>query len=81
MKGKRARLHATCVIHLENKYYFFCKQLGLCPSTNFAMSRKEEGILDGIGKVGSILAPALFVLNLPVALARVPGKIAIRQRL
>jgi hypothetical protein len=35
----------------------------------------------GIGKVGSILAPALFVLNLPVALARVPEKIAIRQRL
>ncbi len=29
----------------------------------------------GIGKVGSILAPALFVLNLPVALARVPGNI------
>ncbi len=28
----------------------------------------------GIGKVGSILAPTLFVLNLPVALARVPGK-------
>jgi hypothetical protein len=30
----------------------------------------------GIGKVGRILAPTLFVLNLPVALARVPGKIA-----
>ncbi len=29
----------------------------------------------GIGKVGSILAPTLFVLNLPVALARAPGKI------
>jgi hypothetical protein len=28
-----------------------------------------------IGKVGSMLAPALFVLNLPVALARAPGKI------
>ncbi len=26
--------------------------------------------------MGGILAPALFVLNLPVALARVPGKIA-----
>jgi hypothetical protein len=30
----------------------------------------------GIGKAGSILAPALYVLNLPVALARAPGKIA-----
>jgi hypothetical protein len=30
----------------------------------------------GIGKAESILAPALFVLNLPVALARVPGKFA-----
>ncbi len=30
----------------------------------------------GIGKVGIILAPALFVLNLPVALARAPGIIA-----
>ncbi len=39
------------------------------------------GLKMGIGKVGSILAPPLFVLNLPVALARVPGKIAIRQRL
>ncbi len=28
-----------------------------------------------IGKAGSILAPALFVLYLPVALARAPGKI------
>jgi hypothetical protein len=30
----------------------------------------------GIEKVGSILALALFVLYLPVALARAPGKIA-----
>ncbi len=30
----------------------------------------------GIGQVGRILAPTLFVLNLPVALARRPGKIA-----
>ncbi len=30
----------------------------------------------GIGKAGSILAPALFVLNLPVTLARGSGKIA-----
>ncbi len=29
-----------------------------------------------IGKAGSILAPTLFVLNLPVALASAPGKIA-----
>ncbi len=27
--------------------------------------------------MGSILAPALFILNLSVALARVPGKIAV----
>ncbi len=45
------------------------------------MSRKERGFKMGIGKAGSILAPALFVLSLPVALARAPGKIAIRQRL
>ncbi len=30
----------------------------------------------GIGKAGIMLAPALFVLNLPVVLARAPGKIA-----
>ena len=30
----------------------------------------------GIGKAGRILAPALFDLNLPVALARAPDKIA-----
>ncbi len=30
----------------------------------------------GMGKAGSILAPALFVLDLPVALARAPCKIA-----
>ncbi len=30
----------------------------------------------GRGKARSILAPALFILNLPVALARAPGKIA-----
>jgi hypothetical protein len=30
----------------------------------------------GIGKAGRVLAPASFVLNLPVALARAPGKIA-----
>ena len=40
------------------------------------MSRKEKGFKMGIGKAESILAPALFVLNLPVALARAPGKIA-----
>ncbi len=34
----------------------------------------------GIGKAGSILAPSLFVLNLPVALARAPGKIAYISR-
>jgi hypothetical protein len=48
---------------------------------NYAMSRKERGFKMGIGKAGGILALALFVLNLPVALARAPGKIAIRQRL
>jgi hypothetical protein len=61
---------------MQNKYYFFCKQLGQCPSTNYAMSRKERGFKIGIGKAESILAPTLFVLNLPVALARGPGKIA-----
>ena len=30
----------------------------------------------GIRKAGRTLAPALFVLDLPVALARAPGKIA-----
>ena len=40
------------------------------------MMGKERGFKMGIGKVGSILAPALFVLDLSVALARAPGKIA-----
>jgi hypothetical protein len=40
------------------------------------MSRKERGFKMGIEKAGGILAPALFVLNLPVALAKAPGKIA-----
>jgi hypothetical protein len=35
----------------------------------------------GMELVGSILAPNLFILKLPVALARTPGKIALRQRL
>ncbi len=39
------------------------------------MSRKR-GVKMGMKVAGSILAPALFVLNLPVALARAPGKIA-----
>ncbi len=43
------------------------------------MSRKERGFKIGIGKAGRVLAPALFVLYLPVALARVPGKIAFRS--
>jgi hypothetical protein len=30
----------------------------------------------GMELVGSILAPTLFILKLPVTLARVPGKIA-----
>jgi hypothetical protein len=38
------------------------------------MSRKEKGFEMGIGKAGSILAPTLFVLNFPVALARAHGK-------
>ncbi len=66
---------------MKNEYYSFCKQLGQCPSTDYAMSRKERGFKMGIGKAGSILAPALFVLKLPLALARAPVKIAIRQRL
>jgi hypothetical protein len=43
------------------------------------MSRKERGFKMGIGKAGSMLTPALFVLNLPVALARAPGEIAYRS--
>jgi hypothetical protein len=37
------------------------------------MNRKERGFKMGIGKAGYILAPALFILNLPVALARAPA--------
>jgi hypothetical protein len=66
---------------MQKDYYLFCKQLGQCPNMSYAMSRKERGFKMGIGKAGSILVPALFVLNLPVALARAPSKIAIRQRL
>jgi hypothetical protein len=40
------------------------------------MSRKERGFKVGIGKAGSILAPALFGLNLLVPLVIAPGKIA-----
>ncbi len=39
------------------------------------MNSKERGFQMGIRKVGSILVPVLFVLNLPVVLARAPGKI------
>jgi hypothetical protein len=53
---------------MQNKYYSFCKQLGRYPSTNYTMSRKERGFKMGVGKGGSIFAPALFVLNIPVAL-------------
>jgi hypothetical protein len=35
----------------------------------------------GMKMAGSILAPTLFVLKLPVALARISGAIGIRQRL
>jgi hypothetical protein len=35
----------------------------------------------GMEIVGSILVPAIFILKLSVALARMPSKIAIRQRL
>jgi hypothetical protein len=42
------------------------------------MSRKERGFKMGIEKVGRIFAPTLFILNHPVALARLPGKIAIQ---
>jgi hypothetical protein len=61
---------------MQNECCSFFKQLGQCPSTNYAMSRKEREFKMGIGKVGRILAPTLFVLNLPVALARASGKIA-----
>jgi hypothetical protein len=66
---------------MQSKHYSFCKQLGQCPSINYAISRKERKFKMGIRKVESILDPALFVLNLPVALAGASGKIAIRQRL
>ncbi len=65
---------------MQNKYYFFCKQLGQSPSTNHAMSRKR-GVKMEMERGGSILAPTLFDLKLPVALGRVLGKIAIWQRL
>jgi hypothetical protein len=60
---------------MQNEYYSFCKQLGQSPSTNYTMIRKG-GVKMGMKVARSILAPALFVLKFPVALARVPGKIA-----
>jgi hypothetical protein len=39
------------------------------------MSRKERAFKMGIEKVGVIFTPALFILNLPEALARASGKI------
>jgi hypothetical protein len=74
-KGSRARLNATHVILMQNKYYSFCKQLGQRPKTKYAMSRKKL-VKMGVEMARSILAPTLFVLKLRVALARVPGKIA-----
>jgi hypothetical protein len=65
------------IIVMQNKYYFFCKQLGQSPSTNYAMSRKS-GFKMGMEMVGSVLAPTLFILKLPVALARALGIIAFR---
>jgi hypothetical protein len=61
---------------MQHEYYSFCKQLGQCPSTNYAMSKNDRGFEMGIGKAGRILAPAaLFVCNLPVALDRSLRKI------
>jgi hypothetical protein len=74
-KGSRGRLHAICLILMQNKYYYFCKQLGRTPSTIYAMRRKQ-GVKMRMEIAGSILASALFVLKLHVALARAPGKIA-----
>ncbi len=59
---------------MQTKYYSFCKQLGQSPSTIYAMSRKRGGVKMGMDMVGSILAPALFILKLPVALAITPSK-------
>jgi hypothetical protein len=61
---------------MQNKYYSFCKQLEQSPSTNYTMRRKG-GVKMGMEMTGSILAPTLFVLKLPVALARAPGQIAL----
>ena len=44
------------------------------------MSR-EKGLREGNGNGGMHVGSHFFVLELPVALARVSGKIAIRQRL
>ncbi len=40
---QRARLHATCVILMQNKYYSFCQQVGQSPRMNYAMGRKGGG--------------------------------------
>ncbi len=40
------------------------------------MSRKKGGVKMGMEMGGSILTPTLFVLKLPVSLARTPGKVA-----
>jgi hypothetical protein len=55
--------------------WVLCPNCQVASSTNYAMSKKERGFKMGIGKRGSILAPTLFILNLPIALARVPDKI------
>jgi hypothetical protein len=60
---------------MQNECCSFCKQLGRCPSTNYAMSRKG-GVEMGMEVTRSILTPTLFDLKLLVALARVPGKVA-----
>jgi hypothetical protein len=65
---------------MQNKYYSSCQQLGQSSITNYAMSR-TKGVKMEMEMAGSIFTPTLFVVKLPVALARMPGKIAIRQRL
>jgi hypothetical protein len=64
---------------MQNEYYSFCKQLGQSYSADYTMSRKR-GVKMGMEVAGRILAPALFILKLPVALARAPGKIAFGRR-
>jgi hypothetical protein len=56
----------------ERNHYSFCKQIGQCPSTNYASS--VNGFKMGWIYVAGTMYPPIISLNLPVVKARVPNQ-------